>query len=82
MMGQLPAQQNALFYEFCLEKHIPEFFNSICRFLTFAVIWLSVAYGKQPLRNRFWGSVFSKGDPQFVGLGGNLRPEQTLSFRL
>ena len=24
MMGQLPAQQNALFYEFCLEKHIPE----------------------------------------------------------
>ena len=24
MMGQLPDQQNALFYEFCLEKHIPE----------------------------------------------------------
>ena len=24
MMGQLPAQQNALFYEFCLENHIPE----------------------------------------------------------
>ena len=24
MMGQLPAQQNALFYEFCLETHIPE----------------------------------------------------------
>ena len=24
MMGQLPAQQNTLFYEFCLEKHIPE----------------------------------------------------------
>jgi len=24
MMGHLPAQQNALFYEFCLEKHIPE----------------------------------------------------------
>ncbi len=23
-MGQLPAKQNALFYEFCLEKHIPE----------------------------------------------------------
>jgi len=23
MMGQLPATQNALFYEFCLEKHIP-----------------------------------------------------------
>jgi len=23
MMGQLPAGQNALFYEFCLEKHIP-----------------------------------------------------------
>ena len=24
MMGQLPASQNALFYDFCLEKHIPE----------------------------------------------------------
>ena len=24
MMGQLPDQQNALFYEFCLENHIPE----------------------------------------------------------
>ena len=24
MMGQLPAQQNALFYECCLENHIPE----------------------------------------------------------
>ena len=24
MMGQLPQQQNALFYDFCLEKHIPE----------------------------------------------------------
>jgi len=24
MMGQLPAQQNALFYEFCLAKHIPQ----------------------------------------------------------
>jgi transposase len=24
MMGQLPAQQNALFYEFCLETHIPD----------------------------------------------------------
>jgi len=23
MMGQLAAGQNALFYEFCLEKHIP-----------------------------------------------------------
>jgi len=23
MMGRLPGQQNALFYEFCLEKHIP-----------------------------------------------------------
>ena len=23
MMGQLPAGQNALFYEFCLEKHVP-----------------------------------------------------------
>jgi transposase len=24
MMGELPQQQNALFYDFCLEKHIPE----------------------------------------------------------
>ena len=24
MMGQLPSQQNELFYDFCLEKHIPE----------------------------------------------------------
>jgi len=23
MMGQLPAGQNSLFYEFCLEKHVP-----------------------------------------------------------
>ena len=23
MMGQLPTGQNALFYEFCLEKHVP-----------------------------------------------------------
>ena len=24
MMGELPQQQNALFYDFCLEKHIPQ----------------------------------------------------------
>jgi len=24
MMGQLPQQQNALFYDFCLENRIPE----------------------------------------------------------
>lgn len=24
MMGQLPAKQNSLFYDFCLERHIPE----------------------------------------------------------
>lgn len=23
MMGQQPPQQNALFYDFCLERHIP-----------------------------------------------------------
>ena len=23
MMGQLPAGQNALFYDFCLEKYVP-----------------------------------------------------------
>ena len=23
MMGQLPAGQNALFYEFCIERHVP-----------------------------------------------------------
>jgi transposase len=23
-MGRLPAAQNALFYEFCLEQHVPE----------------------------------------------------------
>ncbi len=37
MMGQLPAQQNALFYEFCLEKHIPEdhLLRQIDQFLDF-----------------------------------------------
>lgn len=24
MMGHLPARQNTLFYDFCLESHIPE----------------------------------------------------------
>ena len=23
MLGQLPAEQNALFYEFCIERHVP-----------------------------------------------------------
>jgi len=37
MMGQLPAQQNALFYEFCLEGHIPEdhLLRQIDQFLNF-----------------------------------------------
>jgi len=37
MMGQLPAQQNALFYEFCLEKHIPDehLLRQIDQFLDF-----------------------------------------------
>ncbi|MGB5715836.1 MAG: hypothetical protein WBN81_01950 [Gammaproteobacteria bacterium] len=40
MMGQLPASQNALFYEFCLEKHIPErhLLRQIDQFLDFAQI--------------------------------------------
>ena len=24
MMGKLPEQQNKLFYDFCLDRHIPE----------------------------------------------------------
>ena len=37
MMGQLPASQNALFYDFCLEKHIPEdhLLRQINQFLDF-----------------------------------------------
>ena len=37
MMGQLPSQQNALFYDFCLEKHIPEdhLLRQIDQFLDF-----------------------------------------------
>ena len=40
MMSQLPASQNALFYEFCLEKHIPEdhLLRQIDPFLDFAQI--------------------------------------------
>src|SRR5210317_269396 len=40
MMGQLPASQNTLFYEFCLEKHIPEdhLLRQIDRFLDFDTI--------------------------------------------
>ena len=36
-MGQLPAQQNALSYEFCLEKHIPQdhLLRQIDQFLDF-----------------------------------------------
>jgi len=40
MMGQLPGQQNALFYEFCLEKHIPtdHLLRQIDQFLNFDII--------------------------------------------
>lgn len=40
MMGQLPQQQNALFYDFCLEKHIPEhhLLRHIDQFLDFEQI--------------------------------------------
>jgi transposase len=37
MMGQLPAAQNALFYDFCLERHIPpdDLLRHIDQFLDF-----------------------------------------------
>jgi len=37
MMGELPVQQNELFYDFCLEKHIPEdhLLRQIDQFLDF-----------------------------------------------
>ena len=37
MMGQLPASQNALFYDFCLERHIPadHLLRQIDQFLDF-----------------------------------------------
>lgn len=40
MMGQLPAAQNALFYDFCLEKHIPSdhLLRQINEFLDFDAI--------------------------------------------
>lgn len=40
MMGNLPDQQNELFYDFCLEKHIPEdhLLRQIDQFLDFAPI--------------------------------------------
>ena len=40
MMGQLPAAQNALFYDFCLEKHIPSdhLLRQINEFLNFDAI--------------------------------------------
>jgi len=37
MMGQLPAQQNALFYEFCLENHIPDDTFS-ARLISFSIL--------------------------------------------
>ena len=40
MMGQRPSQQNALFYDFCLEDHIPQdhFLRQIDQFLDFESI--------------------------------------------
>jgi len=40
MMGQLPAEQNELFYDFCLEKHVPDnhVLRSIDLFLDFAPV--------------------------------------------
>ncbi len=40
MMGELPPEQNALFYDFCLEKHIPNnhLLRKIDQFLDFAEI--------------------------------------------
>jgi len=40
MMGQLPAAQNALFYDFCLERHIPSdhLLRQINEFLDFDAI--------------------------------------------
>jgi len=40
MMGQLPARQNSLFYDFCLETHIPEghLLRQIDHFLDFDLI--------------------------------------------
>ena len=42
MMGQLPAAQNALFYDFCLERHIPRdhLLRQINEFLDFVAIRL------------------------------------------
>lgn len=42
MMGQLPEQQNELFYDFCLEKHIPDghLLRQIDQFLDFEQIRL------------------------------------------
>jgi len=40
MMGQQPPQQNALFYDFCLERHIPNnhLLRHIDSFLDFSEI--------------------------------------------
>ncbi len=40
MMGRLPAGQNELFYEFCIEKHVPEkhVLRALDRFLDFSQI--------------------------------------------
>lgn len=40
MMGELPPEQNALFYDFCLEQHIPNnhLLRKIEQFLDFSEI--------------------------------------------
>lgn len=45
MMGRLPAGQNQLFYEFCLEKHVPEghVLRALHRFLDFSRIRKHIA---------------------------------------
>ncbi len=40
MMGELPPAQNSLFYDFCLEKHVPQdhFLRQVDTFLDFSAI--------------------------------------------
>ena len=54
MLGHLPSGQNALFYEFCLERHIPRnhLLRSLDRFIDFA-----------PLREHLRGYYSEMGRP-------------------
>ena len=51
MMGQLPGNQNALFYEFCLERHVPpeHLLRSLDRFLDFGVFRQRMAEHYSPI---------------------------------